>query len=170
MAYPITFDEDIFAIPDDPIIPQDIDAYEGDSPGNFGWITWNPDQSHNNAGYVEDELMYPEMSFNDFTDVNEPDDHYLSIGDDVSTKPGVANSAGIDEQLQLLVGQEIVIPVYDNNPETGQNAYYHISHFALIKVNEICLPRNGSECDGANKKQIKATFLGYVDDICGTDP
>ncbi len=169
MAYPITFGQSIFDNPDNPSVPQFIDAFEGDSPGNFGWITWNPDPGNNNANYVEDELKYPQMSLNDFTDVNDPSDHQLSIGDDVSTKPGVANSSGIDEQLQLLVGREIIIPVYDNNPGNGQNAFYHISHFAKIRVDQICLPRNGSKCDGQNNKQIKATFLGYVDDICGTD-
>lgn len=166
MAHPITFDQDIFDNPGNPTVPQQIDAYEGDSPGNFGWITWNPDPNNNNANYVEDELRNPRLSLNDFTDVLNSSDHGLSIGDNVSTKPGVANSDGVDEQLQLLVGQEIIIPVYDTNPETGQNGYYHVSHFAKIRVDQICLPRNGSQCDGENKKQIKATFLGYVDDIC----
>jgi hypothetical protein len=168
MAYPITFHQDIFGDPDHPAVPQNIDAYEGDSPGNFGWLTWNSDQDNNNANYVEDELAYPQMSITDFTDVNDPDDHELSLGDDVSTKPGVANSDGVDEQLQALLDEDyIIVPVYDNNPGNGEGAYYHISHFAKIKVNEICLPRNGQQCDGENDKQIKATFLGYVDDLCG---
>lgn len=162
MAYPITFGESIFGGNPTPNMP--IDAFEGDSPGNFGWITWNPDPSNNNAPYVEEELKYPQMSLNDFINATDPTDTQLSIGDNVSTKPGVANSDGIDEELQKLVGQTILIPVYDNNPGSGQNAYYHISHFAAITVNEICLPRNGQKCDGQNKKQIKATFRGYADD------
>ncbi len=166
MAYPITFSEDIFADPDNPSVPQVIDAYEGSSPGNFGWITWNPDPGNNNAGYVEKELKIPQLSMNDYTNVLDSTDHSLSIGDAVSTKPGIANSNGIDEQLQLLVGQEIIIPVYNNNPGNGQNSYYEVSHFAKIQVNQICLPRNGKKCDGENNKQIKATFLGYVDDTC----
>jgi hypothetical protein len=170
MAWPITFKEDIFSNPDDPDVPQYIDAYEGDSPGNFGWITWDPDPSDNNAVYVEDELKYPQMSMNDYTNVSDADDHYRSIGDDVSTKPGIANSNDIDAELQGLVGHEILIPVYDNNPGNGQNAYYHISHFARIRVDQICLPRNGNKCDGENKKQIKATFLGYADETCTLEP
>ena len=172
MAYPITFGEEIFKPdPDNPQAGQKIDAYEGDSPGNFGWITWNPAPANDNATYVEDELQTPQMSLNDFTDVEEPDDHYLSIGDAVSTKPGVSNSAGIDDQLLMLARDqaEIIIPVYENNPGTGENAYYRISHFARVRVDQICLPRNGQTCDGANKKQIKATFLGYVDEICPID-
>jgi|GEM_PF-1498932 len=170
VAYPITFGQQIFGNPDNPSAPQSIDAFEGDSPGNFGWITWNPDSSNNNANYVEEELMNPRMSANDFTNVLDPDDHSLSIGDNVSTKPGVANSSGIDAQLQLLVGKEIIVPIYDNNPGSGAGSYYHISHFAKIRVDQICLPRNGSKCDGQNNKQIKATFLGYIDDICAGSP
>ena len=169
MAYPITFNENIFANPADPSYPQAIDAFEGDSPGNFGWITWNPDSSNNNAPYVEKELKNPRLSLNDYTNVSDPNDHQLSLGDDVSTKPGIANSNDVDAQLQLLVGKEIIIPVYNNNPGTGENAYYHITHFAKIRVDQICLPRNGQKCDGENKNQIKATFLGYVDDLCSGD-
>ncbi len=171
IAWPITFHQNIFDDPDDPTFPQPIDAYEGNSPGNFGWITWNPDPANNNANYVEQELITPEMSGNDFTDVNDPDDHDLSIGDDVSTKPGVANSDGIDRELMDLVGDEILVPVYDNNPgTTGQNAYYHISHFARIEVISICLPRNSSDCGGTGQKRIEATFLGYEDECGGVTP
>ncbi len=166
MAYPITFGEEIFADPDDPQVPQQVDAYEGNSPGNFGWITWNPDSGNNNANYVEKELKIPQLSMNDFENVLDPTDTHLSIGDAVSTGPGVMNSSSVDDQLQLLVGKEIIVPIYSNNPGTGQNAYYEVSHFAKIQVNEICLPRNSQTCDGENKKQIKATFLGYVDDTC----
>jgi Flp pilus assembly protein TadG len=166
MAYPITFNEEIFDDPDNPLVPQSIDAFEGDAPGDFGWITWNPDNGNNNAGYVEKELKNPRLSLNDYTNVSDSNDHGLSIGDDVSTKPGVANSDGVDEQLQLLVGKEILIPVYDNNPGGGAGSYYHVTHFAKIRVDQICLPRNGNVCDGENKKQIKATFLGYEDEVC----
>ena len=101
MAYPITFNENIFNNPGNPSAPQSIDAFEGDAPGNFGWITWNPDSSNNNAPYVEEELRNPRMSVNDFTDVLDPNDHALKIGSNVSTKPGVANSSGIDAQLAI---------------------------------------------------------------------
>jgi len=170
MAWPITFSDDIFDDPHDPSFPLEIDAYEGNSPGNFGWITWNPDPANNNANYVEDELSMPQMSMTDFTDVLDPNDHELSIGDNVSTGPGVANSDGIDEQLELLVGKKIIIPVYDENPGTGQNAYYHISHFAEIYIKEICLPRNSSDCEGSGQKRITATFLGYKDTCGGVTP
>ena len=166
MAYPITFHQDIFDDPDNPSIPQWIDAYEGSSSGNFGWITWNPASSNNNAGYVEKELKIPQLSMNDYTNVEDPSDHSLSIGDSVSTKTGIANSSGVDDQLQLLVGKEIIIPIYVESPGTGSGSAYVISHFAKIKVDQICLPRNGQQCDGKNEKQIKATFLGYVDDTC----
>jgi hypothetical protein len=166
MAYPITFHQNIFADPNNPAVPQWIDAFEGDSPGNFGWITWNPDSGNNNAGYIEKELKIPQLSMNDYTNVADPSDHTLSIGDSVSTKPGVANSSSVDDQLQLLVGKEIIVPIYENSPGSGEGSYSLISHFAQIKVDQICLPRNGKLCDGQNKTQIKATFLGYADDTC----
>jgi VCBS repeat-containing protein len=169
MAYPFTFNQSIFSDPNHPTAPQQIDTFEGDAAGNFGWITWNPDSSNNNANYIEDEMRVPQMSMNDFTNALNSSDHSLSVGDAVSTKPGIANSSGVDAQLQLLVGKTIIVPVYSNNPGTGENSYYVVSHFAQIQIDQICLPRNGDKCSGTNNAEIRATFLGYVDDNCQGD-
>ena len=48
-VYPITFHDGIFPDPDNPVSGQDIDAFQGSDPGNFGWMTWNPDPSHNRS-------------------------------------------------------------------------------------------------------------------------
>jgi hypothetical protein len=164
IAHPITFGPSVLDDFDNPTVGQNIDAYEGDAPGDFGWLAWNPEEQ--DANYVEAELRNPRMSMNDFTNMNNPDDHSLSIGDDVAVKTGVANSDEIDNQMQLLVGQVILVPVYSQNVGSGAGSYYHVEHFARVRIDQVCLPRNGSTCDGASSKQIKATFLGYDDEAC----
>jgi hypothetical protein len=168
-AYPITFQQDVLG-PNPGIypsaVPQAVDIWEGDAAGNFGWITWNPDQSNNNANYLADELEYPRMALNDNTNATDPNDHGLSLGDNVSTKPGVANSSDVNDLLTSIVGRIILIPVYDVSPGSGQNTYYHITHFARVQINEWCLAAGGATCDGQNKNKISGTFLGYDDAAC----
>jgi hypothetical protein len=164
IAHPFTFGPQVLDDFDNPTPNQNIDAFEGDAPGDFGWLAWNPDEKDTN--YVEAELVNPRLSMNDFTNVNDPDDHSLSIGDDVSVKTGVANSSEVDDQLQMLVGQEVLVPVYSQNVGGGAKSYYQVEHFARVRIDQICLPRNGKTCDGQSKKKISATFLGYDDEAC----
>ncbi|MCL4301590.1 MAG: pilus assembly protein [Anaerolineae bacterium] len=174
-AYPITFPQSTFgANPGNypSAAAQDIDIWEGTSPGNFGWITWNPNPSNNNTNYLEDELQYPRMSLNDFTEVADASygcvstDHNLSLNDCVSSSTGVMNSNDVRDLLLSLVGKTILIPVFDASLGSGQNTYYHISHFARVQINNFCLSAGGAQCDGQNKNKIDATFLGYDDAAC----
>ncbi len=165
-VYPITFHDGIFADPGNPQPGQIIDAYQGSGTGQFGWLTWNPASSYNNAGYAYEELINPRLSIHDFTDANDPNDHSLSIGDDVSSGPGVMNSSDVDDALEALVGRTIRVPIYNAGGGTGENTYYTISHFALITINQVCLPRNSCPGVSGNDKRIVATFVGYDDEAC----
>ena len=168
-VYPMTFPEDIFT-GFDPLNPPPggipIDAFQGTGPGNFGWLTWNPDPSNNNANYVAEELDNPRLSIQDFVDASDPTDTSLSLGDDVSSGPGVMNSNDIDDLLEGLVRQTIRVPVFSTSTGSGSNTKYTISHFALIQIEQVCLPRNGCPGVSGNDKQIKATFIGYDDEAC----
>ncbi len=165
-VYPITFHDGIFPNPAAPVPGQPIDAYQGSGTGQFGWLTWNPASSYNNAGYAYEELINPRLSIHDFTDANESDDHSLSIGDDVSSGPGVMNSDDVDDALEALVGRTIRVPIYHLGGGTGENTYYTVSHFALITINSVCLPRNSCPGVSGNDKRINATFVGYDDEAC----
>ena len=168
--YPFTFPEDLFAgyDPDNPPpggFP--IDAFEGSGSGNFGWLTWDPDPSQNDANYLAEQLANPRLSMYDFTNTSDPNDHSLSLGDDISSGTGTTHSSDVDALLQGLEGKVIRVPVYSSGGGGGQNASYTVSHFALIKVEQICIPGHGNQCDGnGSDKQIKATFLGYDDEAC----
>lgn len=167
-VYPFTFDESIFDDPDNPDYPQEIDAFEGGGSGDKGWLTWNP--AENDAVYVAEELHNPLLSRTDFTNVDDPDDHSLSIGDYVSTKTGVANSQDVADLLEYIYneGKPIYVPVYDvwgGAPDRK----YRISHFAEVQITEVCLPRFKSPGCTPGSKEITANFLGYVDNLCDAD-
>jgi VCBS repeat-containing protein len=164
--YPITFHDGIFPDPNNPPPNHPIDAFQGSGSGQFGWLTWNPNPSNNNANYAYEELINPRLSMTDFTDANDPNDHSLSIGDDISSGPGVMNSNDVDNALEALVGKTIRVPIYSTGGGTGQNTYFTVTHFAVIRVDQICLPRNSCPGVSGNDKRIKATFLRYEDDAC----
>ena len=171
--FPTTFPEDIFSDlgydPDNPPAGTPIDAFESRGSGNFGWLSWDPDPSHNNAVYIGEELLNPRLSIHDYTDPTDPDDHSINIDGWVSSNPGV--NASNEHLLQQYVGRTVLIPVFENdNGAHGQNLNYQISHFARVTINEICFPNSvctrGDYSGGADGKLIRATFLGYADDAC----
>ena len=165
-VYPITFHDGIFGNPPSPQPGQNIDAFQGSGTGQFGWLTWDPDPNQNDANYAYEELLNPRLSVHDFVDVNDPSDTSLSLGDDVSSGPGVMTSDDVDDALEALVGRTIRVPIYHNGGGTGQNTYYTVSHFALITINQVCLPRNGCLGVSGNDKRINATFVGFDDEAC----
>ena len=173
-VYPITFDDGIFDNPDNPAPGQAIDAFEGDGEGNFGWMNWNPGDNSN--GYIIEELFNPRLATHDFVGLTpppglSPDSTNTGInrGDWVSGSTGVSNSSGVQDQLAGLEGRTIRVPIYDTTSGTGSNKGYHVSHFALITINRICLPSNqcGRDLDlNGSEKAIFATFVGYDDEAC----
>lgn len=170
-VYPITFDDGIFPDPDSPVPGQSIDAFEGGGTGNFGWMNWDPGDNSNT--YIREELYNPRLSMHDFTGLTpppglnpDPANDGINIGDWISGKTGVGNSNEVMDELENLVGKTIRVPIYDDNAGPGQNKGYHVSHFALITINQVCLPRVGSSCYTPGSKSIQATFVGYDDDAC----
>ncbi len=164
--YPITFHEDIFSDPNNPPENTPIDAYEGSGTGQFGWLTWNPDPAMNNANYVYEEMINPRLSLHDFTDAVDSNDTSLNIGDNISSGPGVMNSVAVEAELDALQGRTIRVPIYSTGGGTGQNTYFTVTHFAVIRIDRACLPSNGCPDVSGSDKLIEATFLRYEDDAC----
>ncbi len=161
ILHPIIFNES-----DLPAQGAQFNAFQGGGTGQFGWLTWNPDPSKNDPNYVLEELVNPRLSLHDFTDALDSNDHTISLGDNVSSGPGVMISDDIDKELKALEGQIIRVPVYQVKGGSGQNTYYTITHFALIRVDQACLPSQGCTEVSGNDKRITATFLGFEDDAC----
>jgi uncharacterized repeat protein (TIGR01451 family) len=124
-----------------------------------GFLAWNPYVTLA-VSTLENELIYPELSITDYTNANNPNDHDLSESDYVKSLLG--NNGGVNDTsihlLDDLVGQDIIIPVWDNF-DTVTSAY-HISGFIRVRI--IAEAPNGISLVG-NDPFIMATYLGPVD-------
>ncbi|MFC1974780.1 Ig-like domain-containing protein [Chloroflexota bacterium] len=176
---PITFPESALDDPDNPTPGQSIDAFQGSASGNFGWMYWNSDPSNTTGiNYIEEALANPRLSMNDFiADEDDPDcdgyatgecpDTAINIADWVTGRTGVGNNSTIDDLLESYRGKTVLVPVYDDiGSQSGANASYSISHFALITIDEVCLPRNSCPGVSGNEKLIRATIVKYDDEAC----
>ncbi|MCB0196853.1 MAG: pilus assembly protein [Anaerolineae bacterium] len=161
-AYPMTAPQSII---DSLSLGSSVDILGGAGPSDWGWLSWNPGEDDEN--YLNDELSYDEMSVNDYTNPNQAEDHTLNVGDYVKSFNGTVNSSDTRALMEALVGQEIVIPIWDdpdgfvtldnpNGPPPKVQAYL-ISSFVKVRieaVDDITIPQ----------KTIMATYLGPAED------
>jgi hypothetical protein len=68
-----------------------FDIYNGQGPGNFGWLTWTGD---NDVPALVTSLTPPGNS-GAYINPDDPNDHTVSIGDWIQGKPGVSDSSDV---------------------------------------------------------------------------
>ncbi len=142
------------------------DIYNGDQPGNFGWLSWvGPD----NEPTLVTSLNFPDS--HTYTNPYDGSDHVVSVGDWVQGATGVMNSSDIRDALEHLKMIDIVVPVWgsDGNGSgavlQGSNSLYHVVDFAMVQIVDYQLPSQNrisaefhglARCDG-NAWQLKST-------------
>ncbi len=120
----------------------------GQQAGNFGWLTWNGAQS---VGALVTSLTPPGNS-SVYVNPDNPTDTAISLGDWVKAKTGVSNSSQVRNALDALIGQEILVPVWDQTRGNGANGAYRVCGFAAVKLISYSLPGNS---------KITARFMGF---------
>ncbi|GAB4413794.1 MAG: hypothetical protein Fur0044_08300 [Anaerolineae bacterium] len=135
-----------------------LDILDGnDSGSHAGWLVWDPSKA-GNLDYLKDELTYPQLSLNDFTDPVSGD-AYLSQDDKIKSWGGTLSAAEQTEMTTLLttlVGRPIIVPVWTTGGFSSNN--YSAFSFAQVEI-------NSGGIDLANQK-IMATFQGWAEDAC----
>lgn len=165
IAYPLTAPQSVINASS---IGSRIDILAGAGPSDWGWLAWQPGQ--NNENYLNDELQYPQMSANDYTNPNEHNDHTLNVGDYVASLSGTINSNDTRALMESLVGRDIIIPIWDDNSPSGfiqlsnpnspppQVDAYRISSFVKVRISVT------SDIQITPNKEIFATYLGQADE------
>ncbi len=125
------------------------DAFNGTSPGNFGWLTWAGSPS---VPALVTSLTAPGDSAR-YVNPVDPNDPVLSVGDWVRGKPGVSNGKNVRDALDALKSRDIIVPVWDQARGSGNNAEYRVSGFARLRLLSYQLP---------GQSWLRARFLGEV--------
>lgn len=120
----------------------------GGGPGNFGWLSWT---GANSSGVLAASLQPPGDS-DTYTNPNDPNDHEVNSGDWIYGTPGLQNSSAVRDALTALIGQTIIVPVWDTGSGSGNNAQYHVVDFAQIQITAYELT--------SSSNRITATYVG----------
>ncbi|WP_196158931.1 putative Ig domain-containing protein [Reinekea sp. G2M2-21] len=135
--YPITLEDTTF---EGASIGEQFPALSlGTGPGNYNWLSWN---GTNNAPSQEARLIPPGNS-NTYVNPNDGLDNQINVGDWVQGTPGVKNSNGIRTQMDALINQHIIIPLYSSYEGSGTNLNYQVSKFAVVKLLDYKLNGKG---------------------------
>ncbi len=138
------------------------DIFNGEQPGNFGWLSWVGDTNAPSLAASlsppsdKDSLHYIDPD----TGVQEP----FTLGADGTRKvmglTGVTNSSDTRAALDAILGDYILIPVWTSTTGTGSNAYYVIESFAVVRLLDYSLPH----------EWISAEFIAEVDSCEDYEP
>lgn len=135
-------------------------ARTGSGSGGFGWLSWNDCTSQ---GCLADSLAYPgnfwqegqyigsdqdegfTITYNGQQYQSGDDDGALEAGNLSSPNPaeqgewihvntGNVNSDDVRDNLEDLFGRTVRFIVYDASSGTGNNQYYHVYGFLLVRI------------------------------------
>ncbi len=135
--YPITLEDTTF---EDASNGEQFPALSlGTGPGNYNWLSWS---GTNNAPSQEARLIPPGNS-STYVNPNDGLDNQINVGDWVQGTPGVKNSNGIRTQMDALINQHIIIPLYSSYEGSGTNLNYQVSKFAVVKLLDYKLNGKG---------------------------
>ena len=114
------------------------DILNSDLPGQQGWVTWTGNVSES---ALAASLALPGNSAT-YVDPDDPADRAVSERDWVQAKPDVVSGRGVRTALDRLVGEEIVVLVWDATRGVGVNAAYRVAGFARFSVTRHRLAEN----------------------------
>jgi hypothetical protein len=125
-----------------------LDIFNGGQPGNFGWLSWGGSPSEPTLV----ASLTPPGNSATYVNPDNPADHQVSVGDWVSSKPGVSNSKNVRDALDALKSLDIIVPVWNQTRGAGEHAEYRVAAFARVRILSYQLP---------SQNRITARFLGY---------
>ncbi len=106
-----------------------------DNSGNWGTINFGvSNNSTSNLGSQIRNGMTPAQILQEYPSGT------VVVPHEFSGDPGI--SAGIKDDLESIIGKSITVPVYDSTGGTGNNAWYHVSSFASVRVVAVSLTGN----------------------------
>ncbi|OGM05857.1 MAG: hypothetical protein A2008_01650 [Candidatus Wallbacteria bacterium GWC2_49_35] len=101
-------------------------------PGGFGWLDLSVyfDSGNNpNAGPTDLAEWISGSPDNPTINITPPQQLYSMTGE--------KNASAVRDALAALLGQNIMVPIYDTIGSQGNNGFYHIIGFAVFKLDSV---------------------------------
>ncbi len=167
--------------------PSDGDDWDPEMIGNFVYlpvsnktddapgvhVTWYSWSGGNGANELKNSWSNPGSLAEDFTEGTPPADtdlpsptkpiaKKLDIFDWINGDTGVKASA--NDNMEDLVGEEILLPMYDHGEKKGNNQVYHFVKMGVFKLVSFNLKGQDEDANAPAKKYI---LLQYIGDASG---
>jgi RHS repeat-associated protein len=111
----------------------------GTRPGNYNWLSW--------AGKTDVNTLAASLAASGnshtYRNPNNPGDHRLDTGDWVEGTPGVKNGNAVRAAMDLLLGKNIILPVWSVSGGQGANINYQTARFAVVELTDYQLNGKG---------------------------
>jgi RHS repeat-associated protein len=107
--------------------------------GGFGWATWS---GNPNATALAASLVPPGDVWR-YVNPDDPEDHWLDVGDWIQSASGVMSAAAVRAALDELLEQDIAVPVWDATRGQGANLHYRVQSFARVRLTDYHLSGQG---------------------------
>ena len=151
-----------------------ITLSSGSEAGQFGWLSWK--------GYKKDEkelaksLEQPGDS-HPYCNPDDPEDSVVSVGDWVASAYKIKKDKYLNEPLDRLIGESIVLPVWDETRGDKSKRAYRVSGFATVSITDYTFSKDSkgksksskyAEASGKSKgshpyqQSLSLTFLSYT--------
>jgi len=111
----------------------------GSGQGNYNWLSW---RGENDVRAISESLQPPGNS-SEYQNPYIPGDSVLSREDWVQGLPGVKNARPVREALDALLGNDIVIPLFKAQEQSGSNRNYQIGSYATVALTDYSLNGKG---------------------------
>lgn len=102
----------------------------GNGHGNYSWLTWT---GRNDTNTLAHSLIPPGDS-DTFVDPYDASDVLIDEGDWVQGAPGVKNGRKVRDNLDVLIGKDIIIPLWSSSEGQGSQFNYLVHRFATIQI------------------------------------
>lgn len=139
-----------------------ITVLSGSEPGQFGWLGWDGDKEGEKE--LAESLKLPGNSHT----YHNPDDYrdsVVSVGDWVSSAYKIKKDKYLKKPLDRLIGEPIVLPVWDKTRGDKSKLAYRVSGFATFSIKSYDFLKEGKGKKGSKddyQQSLKLIFLSYT--------
>jgi fibro-slime domain-containing protein len=140
-----------------------ITLLSGSEPGQFGWLSWDGDKKGEKE--LAESLEQPGNS-QTYRNPDDYEDSVVSVGDWVLSAYKIKKDKYLDDSLDDLIGEPIVLPVWDDTRGYKSKLAYRVSGFATFTITDYDFSKGSKSKSKYSKdyqQSLTLKFLSYTE-------